>query len=208
MDANPEQEDLDEDGFGDVCDEDDDDDKVPDSKDNCPINSNSDQSDSDCDGIGDACDQYYGSDTVVSEIKYKVNESINIITSLPRLPGDKGMINKLQNIVKIVGNAVTSYQEETITHDEYIVQLFEATDLLTGFDNQLEAKADNKQIPQDKADLLKSLSVQIMGLRLSDYSNRACIALEWSTCDYPWMISFNHISDLKVELESYSFRKM
>ena len=162
---NPEQEDLDGDGLGDVCDNDDDNDGVPDSGDNCPINYNSDQSDSDYDGIGDACDEYYGSDTVVIEIEDKVNEAVGIITSLHELPGGNGMINKLQNIMKIIGNAMTSYQEGTITPDEYMVQLSEASDLLTGFDNQLEAKAGNNQIPQEEADLLKGLSAQI----------RACI---------------------------------
>ena len=158
-------EDLDGDGLGDVCDEDDDNDGVTDSEDNCPINYNPAQSDIDYDGSGDACDEYYGPNTVVSEIEDKVNEGVGIITSIHKLPGDNSMINKLQNIVKIIGNAVTSYQEGTITPDEYMVQLSEASDLLTGFDNQLEAKAGNNQIPQEEADLLRGLSAQI----------RACI---------------------------------
>jgi hypothetical protein len=158
-------EDADSDGLGDVCDEDDDNDNVPDSEDNCPINYNSDQLDSDYDGIGDACDEYYSPDTVVSEIEDKVNEDVGIITSLTKLHGGNGMINKLQNIVKIVGNAVTSYQEGTITIDEYMIQLSKASDLLTAFDNQLEAKASNNQIPQEEADLLRGLNAEI----------RACI---------------------------------
>jgi hypothetical protein len=158
-------EDADSDGLGDVCDEDDDNDNVPDSEDNCPINYNSDQLDSDYDGIGDVCDEYYSPDTVVSEIEDKVNEDVGIITSLTKLHGGNGMINKLQNIVKIVGNAVTSYQEGTITIDEYKIQLSKASDLLTAFDNQLEAKASNNQIPQEEADLLRSSNSEI----------RACI---------------------------------
>jgi hypothetical protein len=53
---NPDQADLDGDGIGDVCDDDDDNDGVLDVDDNCPIDSNSDQSDVDGDGIGDVCD--------------------------------------------------------------------------------------------------------------------------------------------------------
>ncbi len=54
--ANPDQADLDNDGVGDVCDDDDDSDAIPDAVDNCPLVANHDQSDMDGDGIGDACD--------------------------------------------------------------------------------------------------------------------------------------------------------
>lgn len=64
--ANPNQEDIDGDGIGGVCDPTDDrpstptdadSDSVPDSADNCPNTANPDQTDVDGDGIGDACDQ-------------------------------------------------------------------------------------------------------------------------------------------------------
>jgi len=54
--ANPDQEDADLDGIGDVCDPDDDDDTVDDDIDNCPLIANPDQADPDGDGVGDACD--------------------------------------------------------------------------------------------------------------------------------------------------------
>lgn len=57
---NPDQNDADMDGLGDVCDpfdnRDADDDGVPDAIDNCPDAFNPDQTDTDFDGIGDACD--------------------------------------------------------------------------------------------------------------------------------------------------------
>jgi hypothetical protein len=62
--ANPDQEDLDNDGQGDACDADDDGDGVNDGQDNCPAVPNSDQSDTDADFEGDACDADDDSDTV------------------------------------------------------------------------------------------------------------------------------------------------
>lgn len=53
---NPDQADLDEDGLGDLCDEDDDGDGYGDVIDNCPIASNPDQEDTNGNGVGDVCD--------------------------------------------------------------------------------------------------------------------------------------------------------
>jgi hypothetical protein len=55
--ANPDQADADNDGIGDACEPDGDDDGVIDDSDNCPFDPNTDQADADGDGTGDACDQ-------------------------------------------------------------------------------------------------------------------------------------------------------
>ena len=53
---NRDQEDLDGDVLGDLCDLDDDNDTVQDEDDNCPFVQNDDQEDTDGDGLGDVCD--------------------------------------------------------------------------------------------------------------------------------------------------------
>ena len=53
---NPEQEDNELDGLGDICDPDDDNDEIPDTEDNCRYEYNPVQEDKDNDGRGDSCD--------------------------------------------------------------------------------------------------------------------------------------------------------
>jgi hypothetical protein len=57
--------DLDRDGQGDVCDDDDDGDRIDDATDNCRVAANPDQHDPDQDGDGDACDADDDGDSVV-----------------------------------------------------------------------------------------------------------------------------------------------
>ena len=59
--ANADQADMDEDGLGDICDNDIDGDGVLNIDDNCPETPNADQADGDGDGLGDVCDFECGS---------------------------------------------------------------------------------------------------------------------------------------------------
>ena len=65
--ANADQADADDDGFGDVCDDDDDNDGVIDANDNCPLIANTDQKDFDSDGEGDVCDDDDDNDGVLDD---------------------------------------------------------------------------------------------------------------------------------------------
>ena len=70
--ANPNQEDVDNDGIGDVCDDeinnDTDDDGILNGIDNCPTMANPNQEDVDNDGIGDVCDTDDDNDGVLDEV--------------------------------------------------------------------------------------------------------------------------------------------
>lgn len=64
---NPNQSDLDNDGLGDVCDNDMDEDGIPNNTDNCPSIANPEQTDSDNNGNGDACDGDLDGDGIANE---------------------------------------------------------------------------------------------------------------------------------------------
>ena len=66
--ANTDQADLDEDGIGDVCDDDKDGDTILNDVDNCPNIANTDQADLDEDGIGDVCDDDKDGDTILNDV--------------------------------------------------------------------------------------------------------------------------------------------
>ena len=57
--VNSDQKDSDNDGIGDLCDDDDDNDNIADGDDNCPFLLNPNQDDDDNDGIGNLCDSDY-----------------------------------------------------------------------------------------------------------------------------------------------------
>jgi hypothetical protein len=65
---NSDQLDTDDDGLGNVCDQDDDGDGINDSDDNCPLVANANQTDSDSDGLGDACDSIFNGDGKVNAV--------------------------------------------------------------------------------------------------------------------------------------------
>lgn len=66
--ANADQKDTDNDGLGNVCDEDDDNDGVLDADDNCRTVANQFQKDTDADGRGNACDADDDNDGVEDEL--------------------------------------------------------------------------------------------------------------------------------------------
>lgn len=72
--SNPNQEDFDNDGVGDVCD-DSDNDGIMDSVDNCQVTANPNQEDNDNDGIGDVCDDDIDNDGFNNDVDNCPNTS-------------------------------------------------------------------------------------------------------------------------------------
>jgi hypothetical protein len=156
--ANPEQEDLDNDSIGDLCDEciDIDEDEICDDEDNCPDIANPEQEDVDGDGAGDSCDTDDDNDGISDEddgcpyedasgLDADTDGCIDTIEYLLQLIYamnlDKGIENSLISKVK---NAQKSIKRENITA---------AINKLQAFINQVEAQK-GKKIPQEEAEML------------------------------------------------------
>jgi hypothetical protein len=90
--ANPDQEDYENDGQGDVCDPDDDNDTVPDVTDNCPFVPNPGQTDTDGDGLGDACDPDDDNDQVLDP-----SDNCQFVPNGPNEAGVPGVGNQADN---------------------------------------------------------------------------------------------------------------
>jgi len=82
FDANADQNDLDGDSIGDVCDVDIDGDNVNDGIDNCPVTANPDQADFESDGIGDVCDNDLDGDGLPND--YETQNGLDPLNSLDR----------------------------------------------------------------------------------------------------------------------------
>ena len=159
--ANPAQEDLDGDGDGDLCDDDDDGDGILDVADNCPTVSNPGQEDGDFDGIGDVCDPVFNQDAALNELTNTVLELARGIDEASP-PGGSGLKAKLTGeggVLAKVEQAVTDYLSGSTSAAEFQAALDDALTVLAAFENQLNAKIENGQITaQDGAELLQLAS--------------------------------------------------
>jgi hypothetical protein len=137
-----EQDDLDDDGDGDVCDLDDDGDGIPDADDTCPITFDLGM-DSDFDGIDDACDTSFDEGSVAEAVSAVVeNVTESLVTQASDVPGVNGLLSKLQNIAGLVNDATAAFNDGLLTLADYQAALALALDELDGFDQQLAAKSD------------------------------------------------------------------
>lgn len=156
-DANPLQENNDADALGDICDPDDDNDGSEDIVDNCPIDSNPFQVDDDFDGLGNACDATYDASSVAQYLEQVAAGMVATLIDI-NVSGGNGMIAKLTGnggLIRKVANAVAAYEAGFIDTSTYLSDLQTALNVLTAFENQLNAKINKGKIGEtDAASLL------------------------------------------------------
>ncbi|MFT5433782.1 MAG: hypothetical protein ACI9OJ_004490 [Myxococcota bacterium] len=170
LDANPNQLDNDNDGQGDVCDADDDNDGILDVDDNCQFTPNADQTDVDADGIGDACDATFNHGPASLGLDALLDDMIADIQS-SGVPGANGLINKLEAIRDLAVDATTDWLNGNLNTADYLDSLSDALDKLDAFDNQLAAKINNGQIQNPFAQSLLDASAQVRAIILAMIAN-------------------------------------
>ncbi|NAS31974.1 T9SS type B sorting domain-containing protein [Flavobacteriaceae bacterium R38] len=100
--ANEDQLDTDNDGIGNICDEDDDNDGVLDVDDNCPLTANANQLDNDNDGIGDVCDEDDDNDGVLD-----VDDNCPLTANADQLDSDNDGVGDVCDEDVLVSEAIT-----------------------------------------------------------------------------------------------------
>ncbi len=101
--ANPFQDNIDKDSLGDICDDDDDNDSVPDIEDNCPLIANPEQIDLDSDGIGSSCDSTFNGDRAVESIV------VRLLDVIKNNPGD--CADKVEGALASANTAIYEFKK-------------------------------------------------------------------------------------------------
>lgn len=119
MSSNPDQLDQDDDGQGDVCDEDLDGDMVLNSIDNCPDFSNSDQADLDDDGVGNPCDDDLDGDSISGDL-----DNCPFVNNTDQANGDNDLLGDAcdddddnDNIIDLLDNCPTISNTDQVDSD-------------------------------------------------------------------------------------------
>ena len=116
---NPDQDDLDLDGLGDICDDDMDGDLVLNQVDNCAATNNPDQTDSNGNGIGDACDPTTGT-IEVPQIDYRFRTYPNPFSDHLRiqyeLPYESHLVIR---VFDVVGNEIAAFKNARYLPGKY-----------------------------------------------------------------------------------------
>ncbi|MUU79383.1 reprolysin-like metallopeptidase [Winogradskyella endarachnes] len=98
--ANADQEDTDNDGIGDVCDDDIDNDTILNENDNCPYVSNTDQADANGNGIGDVCDVECSTITA-ADTPITISNAGNVTYTSIITIAESGVVNDINVLIDI-----------------------------------------------------------------------------------------------------------
>jgi hypothetical protein len=133
---NPDQNDNDQDGIGDLCDEDDDNDSILDDVDNCPFIFNPDQLDTNGNGVGDAC----ATSSVDDQFSSKINLYPNPSTGWFNLVMPSNVSNGNIKIFNALGNCIRSIDYKSNS------EMVEIRDLSPGTYNVMIIEGEGSKI--------------------------------------------------------------
>jgi hypothetical protein len=117
------------------------------------------QTDEDFDAVGDVCDVHFDGGLVVDHVEGLTNDVVYVLTAIEPLPGRNGLIGRLYEVARQVGDAYRAAEEGRLA--AYDQRLADALAALDAFDRGVAAKVIAGQLAEEQAADLAERSAEL-----------------------------------------------